>query len=44
MADKKRTSIFSKILQDKARRDKAIRKAGGNVGKKGKRINTKPLL
>lgn len=45
--DKKETkkeTIFTKLLKDLERRKKARRKAGGDVGTQGKRIQTSPTV
>jgi hypothetical protein len=47
MADKPKRdkkTIFSKLLEDLARRKKAQKKAGGNVGKEGKRVKADPYV
>jgi hypothetical protein len=44
MAGKGRTSIFTKLFKDHAKRTKAIARAGGDAGKKGKRIKVSPTI
>ena len=42
--NKGRTSIFTGILKAKEAKEKAVARAGGAVGRKGKRLKVTPLI
>jgi hypothetical protein len=44
MAGKGRTSVFTKLFKNMGARSKALAKAGGATGKKGKRLKVSPTI